>query len=177
MPTVAAETAGTVEVAWYGAPVAGVADHQAVAGKPGDPRAVPWSVEWARSTNSGAGFQQVAATGTLHTGNVCTRGVGCDFWSGERDLFDDFGIAISATTHRASIAYTSDQPQGDIYHDFTGFATEVPAAEAARQSAAGSVRAPLGGAPGVGLTNTGPSPPSAAPSAAASPVVLAAVAL
>jgi len=43
--------------------------------------------------------------------------------SGERDLFDDFGIAISPTTATTSVAYTDDQPAGTIRQDFSAYST------------------------------------------------------
>jgi hypothetical protein len=124
-PTIAAGGVGKVELAWYGAPVAGLSDDATVFGQPGAPNAVPWSVFSARSTDGGINFDLVQVTGRVHTGKVCTLGGGCNFFSGERNLLDDFGIAISPTTGRSSIAYTSDQPEGDVLHDFTGFATQA----------------------------------------------------
>jgi hypothetical protein len=51
-------------------------------------------------------FTQVQASPVVHRGAVCESGIGC---SGNRDLFDDFGVAASPTTGLASIAYTDDQ--------------------------------------------------------------------
>jgi hypothetical protein len=53
-----------------------------------------------------ADFKQVRATPVVHLGAVCESGIGC---SGNRDLFDDFGVAASPITGLASIAYTIDQ--------------------------------------------------------------------
>ena len=42
----------------------------------------------------------------MHLGAVCEGGISC---SGNRDLFDDFGVAASPVTGLASVAYTADQ--------------------------------------------------------------------
>jgi hypothetical protein len=42
----------------------------------------------------------------VHYGAVCQGGAGC---TGNRDLFDDFGVAASPTTGLASIVYSDDQ--------------------------------------------------------------------
>ena len=51
-------------------------------------------------------FTQVRATPVVHYGAVCESGIGC---SGNRDLYDDFGVAASPTTGMASIVYDDDQ--------------------------------------------------------------------
>jgi hypothetical protein len=77
------------------------------------PDTFPSSVEWyayfaqnLRATDPHSRFTQVRATGLVHMGAVCEGGVSC---SGNRDLYDDFGVAASPTTGLASIAYTEDQ--------------------------------------------------------------------
>jgi len=42
----------------------------------------------------------------VHYGAVCQGGAGC---TGNRDLYDDFGVAASPTTGLASIVYSDDQ--------------------------------------------------------------------
>ena len=49
---------------------------------------------------------QVKATPEVHFGGVCEGGVTC---TGNRDLYDDFGVAASPTTGMASIVYSDDQ--------------------------------------------------------------------
>ena len=49
-------------------------------------------------------------------------GVTC---SGNRDLFDDFGIAVSPTTGLASITYSDDQPGNTGSDDHTAIATQT----------------------------------------------------
>jgi hypothetical protein len=124
--TAAAGAPGVVELAWYGTDRSGAPDDTAVMGQPGSATAAPWYVYWARSTDGGRTFAQTAATPVVHRGAECVAGGQCNNFSNERDLLDDFGLAISPTTGRASIAYDSDQPQGDIFHTFTAYATEEP---------------------------------------------------
>jgi hypothetical protein len=125
MPTVAASGRGVLDIAWYGTTVTGFADDPAAMGKPGASSAAPWRVYEAHSGDGGDSFDQSAATGLVHTGVVCLAGLACDTLSGTRDLFDDFGIGVSPITGSVSVAYTSDEPEGDIAHDFTGFATST----------------------------------------------------
>jgi hypothetical protein len=51
-------------------------------------------------------FKQVRASPVVHFGAVCETGISC---TGNRDLFDDFGVTASPRTGLASIAYTTDQ--------------------------------------------------------------------
>ena len=46
------------------------------------------------------------ASPIVHFGGVCESGVTC---TGNRDLYDDFGVAASPTTGLASIIYSDDQ--------------------------------------------------------------------
>jgi hypothetical protein len=95
-------------------------------GEPAGKRSAGWSVYHARSTDGGHTFRvQRRLTSLVHRGAVCTDGEVCP-GDGSRDLFDDFGIAISPTTGATAIVYTSDQPQGDLKHDFVGFVTVAP---------------------------------------------------
>ena len=65
---------------------------------------------------------QVAATPTIHFGGVCEGGITC---TGSRDLYDDFGIAVSPTTGLASITYSDDQPGNTGSDDHTAIATQT----------------------------------------------------
>src|SRR5205085_2237095 len=60
----------------------------------------PWS------TAGNAGKLDVVYYQTPYYGGVCESGVTC---TGNRDLFDDFGVAASPTTGLASIVYSDDQ--------------------------------------------------------------------
>jgi hypothetical protein len=126
IPTASAGGAGIVEIAWYGTDRAGDPFDASVMGNPADSNGAEWRVYRARSTDYGKTFSQTVATDVVHRGEECTRDDlgNCDFASGEADLFDDFGLAISPSTGRASIAYTSDQPEGTHDRIFAGYATE-----------------------------------------------------
>src|SRR5439155_25252852 len=68
-----------------------------------------WYVFFAQNlqaTIPGSQFSQTTATPIVHYGGVCESGVTC---SGNRDLYDDFGVAASPTTGLASIIYSDDQ--------------------------------------------------------------------
>ena len=126
-PTVAGGKAGRVDIAWYGTPRAGNANNNKVMGKPNTDGSAPWSVMFARSTDSGATFSIRKISAVIHRGELCTGGSSCGD-TNSRNLLDDFGVAISPTTGLDSIAFTDDQPQGAGATAFTAFATEVPAA-------------------------------------------------
>ena len=55
---------------------------------------------------SRVGWSRQTASPIIHHGGVCEAGVTC---SGNRDLYDDFGVAASPTTGLASIVYSDDQ--------------------------------------------------------------------
>jgi hypothetical protein len=134
MPTLAAGRPGTIDIAWYGTSAAGDSNALAVMGPAGGRGSAPWTLYLARSTDGGQTLTQVAVTGPVHTGVVCTQGTACDqlalpfaqiAGNNTRDLFENFGMVINPRTGRASIDYTSDQPEGDLAHDFVGYATET----------------------------------------------------
>jgi len=57
----------------------------------------------------------VQVTGVVHYGGVCQGGITCSSVGNDnRDLYDDFGVAVSPVTGMASIAYSDDQ-YSDIY--------------------------------------------------------------
>src|SRR5207237_9012057 len=73
------------------------------------PSSAAWYVYFAQNlqaTTAGSLFSQQAATPVIHNGGVCESGVSC---TGNRDLYDDFGVAASPTTGLASIVYSDDQ--------------------------------------------------------------------
>lgn len=130
-PTVAASAPGHLEIAWYGADRNGDSNNLKLMGVPGAPGAATWRVYVAKSTDYGRHFDQVAVSSVVHTGIVCTTATTCTT-SHSRNLFDDFGIAISPTTHLASVAYTIDNPtihpqSASTSYLQIGYATELPA--------------------------------------------------
>jgi BNR/Asp-box repeat len=107
-PWAAAGDAGKLDVVYYGTTY-----HDD--GTPPDayPPSAEWYVYFAQSLDAlspHTHFSQVQASPVVHTGSVCEGGISC---SGNRDLYDDFGVAASPTTGLASIAYTTDQYAAD----------------------------------------------------------------
>src|SRR4051794_1480433 len=73
------------------------------------PDSAAWTVGFAQNLNAltpGSAWSRQTASPTNHFGGVCESGVAC---TGNRDLFDDFGVAASPTTGLASIIYSDDQ--------------------------------------------------------------------
>src|SRR5207302_5444253 len=89
------------------------------------PASAAWYVFFAQNGNAavaGSKFTQVKASPIVHLGGACESGVTC---TGNRDLFDDFGVAVSPTTGLASIAYSDDQPGNTSSDDHTAIATQT----------------------------------------------------
>jgi hypothetical protein len=148
-PTIAVAPDGHVDVAFYGSTTKGNTNDSAGMGAPGDPKSAPWRLYLARSLDGGASFTQQALTGVIHTGILCTMGAACP-GGGARNLYDDFGVAVSRVTNLTTIAFDADQPPTGAPADkavdpYTAYATEV----APPTSAASSGSSP-GGAPGAG---------------------------
>jgi hypothetical protein len=73
------------------------------------PDTAAWTVGFAQNLKAvtpGSAWTRQTASPTNHFGGVCEAGVTCN---GNRDLFDDFGVAASPTTGLASIVYSDDQ--------------------------------------------------------------------
>jgi hypothetical protein len=73
------------------------------------PRRAAWSVGLAQDLHAlkpGSIWTRRTATPIIHRGGVCESGVAC---TGNRDLYDDFGVAASPRTGLASIVYSDDQ--------------------------------------------------------------------
>jgi len=103
-PWSAAGSAGGLDVVWYGSSY-----YDGVNPPDSYPASAAWNVYFAQNlqaTTPGSSFTQVPASGIIHYGGVCESGVTC---TGNRDLLDDFGVAVSPTTGLAAIIYTSDQ--------------------------------------------------------------------
>src|SRR2546422_3492517 len=119
MPWSVACAPGQLNVVWYGTSF--------FDGSPPDnyPASPAWYGYFAQNRNAatvGSKFTQAAATPIIHFGGVCEGGVSC---TGNRDLFDDFGIAVSPTTGVASITYSDDQPGNTGAADHTAIATQT----------------------------------------------------
>lgn len=73
------------------------------------PSSAAWTVGFAQNLTAltkGSSWSRQTASPINHYGGVCESGVTC---TGNRDLFDDFGVAASPTTGLASIVYSDDQ--------------------------------------------------------------------
>ncbi len=107
MPWSVANHAGHIDIVWYG-----TSFYDGVTIPDNYPLSASWFVYMAQNLNAtGSGsFTQVAATPIIHFGGTCESGVTC---SGNRDLYDDFGIAVVPGTGLASIIYSDDQFTND----------------------------------------------------------------
>lgn len=104
MPWSVAGDAGKLDVVWYGSSY-----YSAGTTPDSYPSSATWNVYFAQNLNAataGSKFTQLAASPVNHTGGVCESGVTC---TGNRDLYDDFGVTASPTTGLATIVYTDDQ--------------------------------------------------------------------
>ncbi len=103
-PWSVAGDAGKLDVVWYG-----TSYYDGVNPPDSYPNSAAWYVYFAQNlsaTTAGSSFSQVQASAINHYGGVCESGVSC---TGNRDLYDDFGVAASPTTGMASIVYSDDQ--------------------------------------------------------------------
>ena len=104
MPWSVANNAGHLDIVWYG-----TSYYDGVNPPDNYPMSAAWYVFFAQNLNAttpGSGFTQVQATPIVHYGGVCEGGVTC---TGNRDLYDDFGIAVNPSSGMASIVYSDDQ--------------------------------------------------------------------
>jgi len=112
-PWSSAGSRGELDIVWYGTSFDGTATPLQCSQQPCTPDNYPMSAAWyvyfAQTLNAlttTSSFTQVAATPIIHYGGVCEAGISC---TGNRDLFDDFGVAASPTTGLASIVFSDDQ--------------------------------------------------------------------
>ena len=104
MPWSVAGGAGKLDVVWYG-----TSYYDGVNTPDNYPSNAAWYVYLAQNlqaTSPGSLFSQQAATPVVHNGGVCESGATC---TGNRDLYDDFGVAASPVTGMVSIVYSDDQ--------------------------------------------------------------------
>jgi hypothetical protein len=109
MPWLSAGDAGKINLVYYQA--------TAYSGNPETAGAsVPWKVVMAQSLAAASplpSFSYTTVNAVVHHGGVCEGGALC---TGNRDLFDDFGVKASPTTGFASVVYSDDQFQNDANH-------------------------------------------------------------
>jgi hypothetical protein len=117
-PWSVAGAAGKLDVVWYG-----TSYYDGVNTPDNYPESAAWTVYFAQSlnaTSARSSFSQVAASPVVHTGGVCESGVAC---TGNRDLYDDFGVAANPMTGLASIVYSDDQYRNDASNAPSSFCT------------------------------------------------------
>ena len=120
MPWSVACDPGQLNIVWYG-----TSFYDGTTAPDNYPASAAWYVFFAQNLNAaatGSTFTQGAATPIIHYGGVCESGVGC---TGNRDLYDDFGVAVNPTTGLASITYSDDQPGNVGRDDHTAIATQT----------------------------------------------------
>ncbi|MDX6472293.1 MAG: hypothetical protein QOK22_1109 [Gaiellaceae bacterium] len=111
-PWATAGDAGKVDVVYYKTPWVS-ADQANPTPAESAPPSAAWTVGFAQNltaVTSGSKFSETTASPTVHFGSVCQGGAAC---TGNRDLYDDFGVAASPTTGLASIIYSDDQYTND----------------------------------------------------------------
>jgi hypothetical protein len=104
MPWSTAGDAGKLDVVYYQTPY-----YDGTSSPDNYPSSAAWTVGFAQNLKAltpGAAWTLQTASPINHYGGVCESGVTC---TGNRDLFDDFGVAASPTTGLASIIYSDDQ--------------------------------------------------------------------
>jgi len=103
-PWSTAGAAGKLDVVYYQTPY-----YDGVNTPDNYPNSAAWTVGFAqnlKATTPGSAWSRQTASPINHFGGVCESGITC---TGNRDLFDDFGVAASPTTGLASIIYSDDQ--------------------------------------------------------------------
>lgn len=103
-PWSTANNAGHIDIVYYG-----TSYYDGVNPPDNYPMSAAWYVFFAQNlsaTQPGSSFTQVTATPIVHYGGVCEGGITC---TGNRDLYDDFGVAANPITGFASIVYSDDQ--------------------------------------------------------------------
>jgi hypothetical protein len=103
-PWSVAGASGKIDVVWYG-----TSYYDGVNAPDNYPSSAAWNVYFAqnlKATQPGSNFSQTQASPVNHYGGVCEGGISC---TGNRDLYDDFGVAANPLTGLASIIYSDDQ--------------------------------------------------------------------
>ena len=106
-PWSTAGAAGKLDVVYYKTPYYGT-EHP-----DNYPMSAAWTVAFAqnlKATTPGSAWKTQTASPIVHYGGVCESGVTC---TGNRDLYDDFGVAANPLTGLASIIYSDDQYRND----------------------------------------------------------------
>jgi hypothetical protein len=106
-PWATAGDAGKVDVVYYKTPWVST-DPANPTPAESAPATAAWTVGFAQNLSAvtGSKYSETTASPTVHFGSVCQGGAAC---TGNRDLYDDFGVAASPITGLASIIYSDDQ--------------------------------------------------------------------
>lgn len=112
-PWSVANRAGRIDIVYYG-----TSYYDGTNPPDNYPNSAAWYVYMAQNlsaTTAGSSFTQVQASPVVHLGGVCEGGISC---TGNRDLYDDFGVAVdrysgSSAYGFASIVYSDDQYTND----------------------------------------------------------------
>ena len=112
-PWSVANRAGRIDIVYYG-----TSYYDGTNPPDSYPSSAAWYVYMAqnlKATKSGSNFTQVQATPIVHYGGVCEGGISC---TGNRDLYDDFGVAANLNSTSPSygldsIVYSDDQYTND----------------------------------------------------------------
>jgi len=106
-PWSAAGNSGQIDIVYYG-----TSYFNASLTPDNYPSSAAWYVYFAQNLDAleQHTFSQAQASPIIHFGGVCESGVTC---TGNRDLFDDFGVSASPITGLASIIYSDDQYTND----------------------------------------------------------------
>ena len=108
MPWSVANNAGHLDIVFYG-----TSYYDGTNPPDNYPASASWYAYFAQNLNAtkaGSSFTEVAATPIIHYGGTCESGVSC---TGNRDLYDDFGVAVNPINGMASIIYSDDQYTND----------------------------------------------------------------
>ena len=95
---------GKLDVVWYG-----TAYYDGTTVPDNYPASAAWYAYFAQNlsaTTPGSAFSATQASPVIHYGGVCEGGISC---TGNRDLYDDFGVVASPVTGLATILYSDDQ--------------------------------------------------------------------
>lgn len=120
MPWSSAGKAGEIDIVWYG-----TAYYNKSEVPDNYPMSAAWHVFFAQSLNAlstSANFTQVSATPVVHYGGVCESGVTC---TGNRDLYDDFGVFASPKTGLAVIVFSDDHYSNTMRNPANCFANQT----------------------------------------------------
>jgi hypothetical protein len=118
-PWSVAGAAGKLDVVYYQTPYYG-AEHP-----DNYPMSAAWTVAFAqnlKATTAGSAWKAQTVSPIVHYGGVCESGVAC---TGNRDLYDDFGVAASPGTGLASIIYSDDQYRNDANNHPMSYCTQA----------------------------------------------------